>query len=126
MKIISRLLRVVVAVILLQTLYFKFSAAPESVYIFTTMGMEPWGRIATGVIELIASILLFVPATVTIGAALALGTMSGALASHLTKLGIEVQGDHGLLFGMACTVFIFCLMILLIHRKEIPILGAHL
>jgi hypothetical protein len=126
MQIFDRLLRVVVAVILVQTLYFKFTAAPESVYIFTTMGMEPWGRIGTGVIELIASILLFIPATISIGAGLALGTMAGALMSHLTKLGIVVQNDGGELFGLACTVFVSCLVILFIHRKEIPLIGGRL
>jgi hypothetical protein len=121
---LSTILRLVVAIILLQTLYFKFTAAPESVYIFTTMGIEPWGRIGTGVIELIASILLFVPGALTYGAILALGTMGGAIASHLTKLGIEVQGDHGELFALACTVFLSCLGLLVIHRKEIPLIGG--
>jgi uncharacterized membrane protein YphA (DoxX/SURF4 family) len=126
MKALSLTLRLIVAAILLQTLYFKFSGAPESIYIFTTMGMEPAGRYGTGVVELLASVLLFVPRARTVGAALAVGTMAGALGGHLTKLGIEVQGDHGLLFGLALTVLLCSLGILAIHRKEIPIVGARL
>jgi uncharacterized membrane protein YphA (DoxX/SURF4 family) len=126
MKALSLFLRILVAIILVQTLFFKFTGAPESVYIFTTMGMEPVGRYGTGIVELIASILLFIPAARTVGAALAVGTMAGAIGGHLTKLGIEVQGDHGLLFGMACTVLICSLAILAIHRKEIPLIGARL
>ena len=91
------LLRLVAAVIMLQTLFFKFTASEESVYIFTQTGMEPWGRIASGVVELIASILLVIPRTTWIGALLGIGVMSGALFFHLTVLGIEVQGDGGLL-----------------------------
>src|SRR4051812_25137485 len=93
--------RVIAAVILLQTLFFKFSGADESVDIFTTVGQEPWGRYGSGVIELIASVLLFIPGTIGIGALLALGTMSGAIFFHLTKLGIVVHDDGGLLFGLA-------------------------
>src|SRR5262245_175833 len=108
---LSWILRLVVAGILLQTLYFKFTGAPESKYIFETLGAEPWGRIASGVVELIASILLLLPATAGIGAVLALGVMAGAIVSHLTKLGIEVQGDGGLLFGLALTAFLGSLII---------------
>lgn len=97
-------LRIIAAAILLQTLYFKFTGAPESVYIFTTLGAEPMGRIGSGVIELIASILLLIPRTTWIGALLALGTMMGAIASHLFILGIEVQGDGGQLFVLALVV----------------------
>src|SRR5205085_994167 len=88
------ILRVIAAAILLQTLFFKFTAAPESVYIFTKVGAEPWGRIASGVVELFAAVLLLIPATTWLGAALAAGVMVGAVASHLTVLGIDVQGDH--------------------------------
>ena len=91
--IVSWALQLVAAGILLQTLFFKFTGSEESVYIFTTLGVEPWGRIATGVIELIASVLLLVPVTAPIGAALAMGVMAGAILSHLTFLGIEVKGD---------------------------------
>ena len=99
-------LRLVVAAILAQTLYFKFTGAPESVYIFETLGIEPWGRLASGVAELVAVVLLFLPRTAVWGALLSLGIISGAILSHLTMLGIEVQGDGGLLFGLAVAVFV--------------------
>ena len=112
-------LRLVAAIILLQTLYFKFSASPESVYIFTTVGMEPWGRIGSGIVELIASILILIPATTGIGALLALGVMSGAIFFHLTVLGIEVKGDGGLLFAYALIVFISSLILFVLNYKHI-------
>src|SRR6266571_1718340 len=80
-------LRGIVAVILLQTLFFKFTGAKESIYIFTTLGAEPWGRIGSGVVELIASILLLMPRTAVFGAILALGTICGAIFAHLTTPG---------------------------------------
>ncbi len=100
------LLRLIPAMILLQTLYFKFTAAPESVFIFSTLGMEPWGRIGSGIAELIAGVLLVIPSTSVFGAVLALGIMAGAILSHLTRLGIEVQGDGGYLFILALIVFL--------------------
>jgi len=112
-------LRLTVAYILLQTLRFKFGAAPESVYIFSTVGMEPWGRIGSGVVELIASILILVPRTTAFGAILALGTMSGAIFFHLTKLGIEVMGDHGQLFYMAIAVWIAAAVLLSVYRRQV-------
>ena len=122
----SWVLQLVVAGILLQTLFFKFTGAPESVYIFSTLGAEPWGRIGSGVVELLAAILLLVPPTTTVGAVLAMGVMVGAVMSHLTVLGIEVRGDGGLLFGLALTVFVASAVILLIRRGEIPIVGLWL
>jgi len=122
----SWVLQLVVAAILLQTLFFKFTGAPESVYIFSTLGAEPWGRIGSGVVELVAAILVLVPATTTIGAALAMGVMAGAIISHLTVLGLEVRGDGGLLFGLAFTVFVASGVILLLRRGEIPIVGLWL
>ena len=92
------------ATLMLQTLYFKFSASEESVYIFTAIGMEPWGRIAVGIFELIASILLLVPSMVWLGSALAIGLMVGALGMHATVLGIEVMADGGQLFIYAVVV----------------------
>ena len=115
-------LKIIPALIFLQTLFFKFTAAPESVYIFETLGMEPVGRIGSGIAELIAAILLLIPSTTGIGAALGLGVISGAILSHLTKLGIEVQGDGGILFGMAVVVFICCAILIWQHRLQIPIL----
>src|SRR6516164_5404866 len=96
-SVLSWVLRFAAAGILLQTLFFKFTAAPESVYIFTKVGLEPWGRIGSGVVELIAAILLLIPRTTWLGAIVALGVMAGAILSHLTLVGIEVQGDKGLL-----------------------------
>lgn len=119
MKFLFWTLRIIVAVILLQTLRFKFGAAAESVYIFTTVGMEPWGRIGSGVVELIASILILIPRTTAWGAALAIGTMSGAIFFHLTKLGIEVMGDGGQLFYMAIAVFLCGAVLLWVYRMQI-------
>lgn len=120
---LSWALRIVVAAILFQTLFFKFTGAPESVYIFSTLGMEPAGRIASGIAELIAGILLLVPATVTLGALLSLGVISGAILSHLTVLGIVVQDDGGLLFILALVVFFGSALTLWLHRREIPVVG---
>ncbi len=121
----SWVLRGIVAVILLQTLFFKFTGAPESVYIFTTLGIEPWGRIGSGIVELAASILLLFPRTVTVGALLAMGTISVAILSHLTKLGIALPavGDHGELFTLAVVVLVCSGALLILHRSEIPIHG---
>ncbi|XZF12772.1 DoxX family protein [Chitinophagaceae bacterium MMS25-I14] len=113
------LLRLIAAYILLQTLRFKFGAEPESVYIFTKVGMEPWGRIGSGIVELIASILILIPRTTAWGAALAIGTMTGAIFFHLTKLGIEVMGDSGQLFYMAIAVWISCLILLVVYRQQL-------
>ncbi len=118
--------RIIVAVILLQTLFFKFTGAEESKYIFTTlMGaeFEAVGRIGSGVVELVAAILLLIPSKAWLGSVVALGTISGAIFSHLTMLGIEVKGDGGLLFGLAVTVFVLSAILLLIHRRELPIVG---
>lgn len=118
-NLVTWMLRIVAAFIMLQTLYFKFTAQPESVYIFSTLGMEPAGRIGTGIVELVASILLLVPRTTWIGALLGLGTMSGALFFHLTKLGIQVNGDGGQLFLYAITTFICCLVLLILQRQKV-------
>ncbi|HNM23978.1 MAG TPA: DoxX family protein [Saprospiraceae bacterium] len=124
MKSLSWILRLLVAGILLQTLYFKFSGAPESRYIFSALGAEPWGRIASGVAELVAAVLLLIPATAGIGAVLSLGIISGAIGAHLTRLGIEVEGDGGLLFYLAVAVFVGSLAIAWLHRREIPLVKA--
>lgn len=118
------ILRVVGAGIMLQTLFFKFTGAPESIYIFETVGLEPFGRYASGVAELIASILLLVPRTTWLGAIIGLGVMAGAIMSHLTVLGIVVQDDGGTLFVMAIAVFISCAILLFANRKDIPVIGA--
>jgi uncharacterized membrane protein YphA (DoxX/SURF4 family) len=117
-KIISLLPRIAAAVILLQTLYFKFTGHPESVALFTKLGVEPWGRVATGIIEMITGILLLIPATASIGALLGIGLMVGAIASHLTVIGIESQGDGGQLFMLAWIVLACCLLTLWLHREQ--------
>ena len=122
---VSWTLQLVAAGILLQTLFFKFTAAEESVYIFSTLGLEPWGRIGSGAAELLAAVLLLVPAMAPAGAILAMGIMAGALMSHLTVLGIEVKGDGGLLFGLAIIVFAASAAVLLIRREQIPVVGRY-
>ena len=113
------ILKLLAAVILLQTLYFKFTAKPESVELFTLLGMEPWGRIGTGVAELIASVLILIPRTTLLGALMGLGLMAGAIFFHLTKLGINFGGD-AVLFIYAMIVFSCCLTLIIIYRKSIP------
>ena len=133
--VLSWTLRSIAAVILLQTLFFKFSGAKESVYIFSTIGgklglpfIEPWGRIGSGVMELIASILLLWPRTVVYGAALSIGVISAAIVFHLTWLGIALTAvdDHGELFALALVVFVCSAAILFLHRGELAGFGAWL
>jgi putative oxidoreductase len=128
--VLSWFLQLTIAGILLQTLFFKFTGAEESVYIFSAVGefahvpaFEPWGRLATGCIELIAALLLLFPGTVSLGAVLTMGMMAGAIASHLVVLGIDVKGDGGLLFGLAVTAFAGSLVILILRRAQVPIVG---
>jgi uncharacterized membrane protein YphA (DoxX/SURF4 family) len=128
MTIITWVARLLAAVILLQTLYFKFTGAEESKYIFTALGAEPWGRIGSGIMELIASILILIPRTTAWGALLGLGIMGGAILSHLAILGVAVKNgdgtsDGGLLFIYAVLVFISCLFLVWVHRKSIPVLN---
>ena len=120
----SWILQLIAAAILAQTLVFKFSGAEESKFIFATVGAEPWGRVATGCVELVAVILLLAPRTVTLGTLLSLGLMTGAIGSHVTKLGLVVQNDGGLLFALAVTVFVCSAVILILRRREIPLLGC--
>jgi hypothetical protein len=129
----SWLLQLAVAGILLQTLFFKFTGAEESVYIFSSVGkfvgvsaVEPWGRIGSGVLELIASILLLIPATASLGALLSIGVMAGAVVSHLVILGVEVKGDGGLLFGLALAALTGSLIVLILRRGQIPVIGRYL
>jgi hypothetical protein len=124
--VVSWICRVVAAVILLQTLFFKFTGAPESVYIFTRVGLEPWGRIGSGIVELVAAVLLIVPGTGWLGAGIALGVIGGAIVSHLTVLGIVVKDDGGLLFILAVIVALCSAVVLFIHRHALPIIGARL
>lgn len=116
----SWICRSIAAAIMIETLFFKFTGAPESVYIFSKMGMESWWRYGQGVWELIASLLLLTPRLGWAGGILTLGALGGAIVSHITVLGIEVQGDHGLLFAMAVTTFICGFIVTFLHRHEIP------
>ena len=116
MRYLTHLPRIAAAIILLQTLFFKFTGAPESVHIFSTLGVEPWGRLASGVAELMAAILLLTTRWNWLGAALAIGIMLGALGTHLTVLGIEVQGDGGLLFALALGVLLLATFVLVRSR----------
>ena len=122
-KILPWVARILAAVILLQTLFYKFSASDESVYIFSALHAEPWGRIGSGVLELIASILILVPRTTAWGALLGLGLMGGAILSHLFVLGLVVKDDGGLLFIYALLVFISCIYLVWIYRKSLPVLN---
>lgn len=125
--IISWACRIAIAIILLQTLFFKFTAAEESRYIFATLlgeDLEAVGRIGSGIVELIAAILLVMPRTAWIGALLSLGTISGAILSHVTVLGIVVKDDGGVLFGLAVTVFVLSAAVVTIHRRELPLVGV--
>jgi hypothetical protein len=119
-RIVSWTCRIAASVILLQTLYFKFTGAEESIYIFSKVGLEPWGRYGSGVAELIAAGLLLTPRLAWAGGLLSLGVMAGALASHLTVLGIVVKNDGGLLFGLAVVVFLCGLVTVALHRRDIP------
>jgi hypothetical protein len=123
--VVSWVLQIVVAVILFQTLFFKFTGAEESVYIFSTLGVEPWGRLLAGTMELVAVALILYPPTVVYGALLSLGVITGALASHV-KLGLVVKDDGGLLFVLAMSVFLASLAIVYLRRSQIPGLGERL
>ena len=116
---IERISSVIAAIILLQTLYFKFTAAPESVYIFSQLGLEPYGRIGTGTLELIIALMLLFRRSSLIGAILGLGVITGAIFSHIFVLGIEVQDDGGLLFGLAILVFILCLVTIFMKKDKL-------
>jgi hypothetical protein len=118
-NLVTWILRIVPAIILLQTLFFKFSAAPESVYIFSRLGLEPVGRIGVGILELVAAILLLIPKTTVAGATMSVVLMGGALWSHLTTLGIVVQDDGGELFILALIVFTSCIALLIIFRRQV-------
>lgn len=111
-------LKILAAIIMLQTLYFKFTGHEQSVKLFTMLNMEPWGRIGTGVGELIASILILIPATTAIGALIGLGLMSGAIFFHFTTLGIKFDGDYGL-FIYGVIVWVCCLIIVIVKKEQL-------
>ena len=120
-KVLFWLIRIIPAVIMLQTLAYKFTAAPESVALFSELGAEPFGRIASGVIELIASILLLIPNKSFYGAILGFVTMIGAVLSHLLIIGINFNNDRGKLFTLAIITFICCAFVLFEERKKFSI-----
>ena len=119
-NVLTWIVKLTAVIILLQTLYFKFTGAEESVYIFTKLGIEPYGRIGSGIVELIASILILIPRTALIGALLGSATMFGALLSHLFILGIEVKNDGGELFILAIVTFFCCIFLVFENRQKIP------
>lgn len=125
-NIISFVLRITIAVIFIQTLYYKFTAHPDSVYIFSTLGIEPYGRIGLGIAELITALLLFLPRTKLLGIFLSFGIICGAIASHFLVIGTEIKGDSGGLFSLALIVFSICLILFFIHRSEIQSLTKKL
>lgn len=116
------ILRIIIAIVLIQTLRFKFTAHPDSVFIFTKLGLEPFGRMGIGLLELITGILLLIPKTAWLGSLLAIGILGGAILMHLTILGIEINGDGGALFTTAFVTFSLSLIVLYLHRKDIPLL----
>jgi putative oxidoreductase len=109
-------LRVLIAIIYVQTLYYKFTAHPESVYIFSKLGLEPFGRIGLGITELITALLIVLPGTMIYGSVLSVGIISGAVFAHLFILGIEVEGDGGKLFYLALTVLIASILLLFLNK----------
>lgn len=117
--ILQWVLRLIAAIIMLQTVYFKFSGAEESVYIFTQMGIEPWGRYATGIAELIASILILYKPLTAFGSLMAVGIMSGALVSHILVLGVVVKDDNGLLFSYALIVWLASVILAWLNRAQL-------
>lgn len=123
--IISWIARLLVFFILLQTLFFKFSGAEESVYIFSKLGIEPWGRYASGIVELIAAVLILIPAYTGLGALIAAGIMTGAILSHFSILGIEIHQDGGLLFLYAVIVFTCSVYLVVEKRNTIPIIEKY-
>lgn len=118
------IVKLLAAIIMLQTLFFKFTAAHESVALFTQLGMEPEGRIGIGIAELVASILLFIPGNLWLGAGMGCGLMSGAIFFHITKLGIQMN-DGGKLFAMACITLVCCLILLWSDRRSVPFIGKY-
>lgn len=127
-KYILLILKLIAAIIMLQTLFFKFTGAQESIDLFVKIAgdNETYMRIGTGIFELIASVLLFIPKKTWLGALLTIGLMGGAIMSHLTILGIEHDGDGGILFISAIVTFISGVILLIFNRNNIPFVrGKH-
>ena len=121
-KIISWILQLIVVVILGQTLFFKFTDAPETVELFGQLGMGPFGYKLIGLLELIACILLLIPGSVATGALLGWGVMTGAIIAHVTEIGFE--GEYGVLGSMAIAAWLLCIGIMYLNRTSIPVLSA--
>ena len=120
-KIFSWILRLTVAVILLQTLYFKFTGHADSVHIFSELGVEPWGRIGLGVIELITVLLILLPKTKIFGMITSLGIMLGAVFSHIMVLGVVVENDSGGLFTLAMIVLFASALHIILNKNDLNI-----
>lgn len=123
MKIFSVLLKLLISLIVGQTLFFKFSGAEESIYIFSTLKVEPWGRIALGTLELLSIILLWISRTTVYALILIFVMMCGAVASHLFILGIDIMGDGGELFILGMVTLLTSAVLLFTKREEIKTLG---
>jgi hypothetical protein len=123
--------QIAVACILAQTLFFKFTYAPETRVIFADRGGRP-AATAVGVVELLCVLLLLVPRTAAVGAALSLLVIGGAIFTHLTSLGIQVvdpatgEGDGGLLFGLALAVALGSLVVLAFRWRQLPFVTGYL
>lgn len=119
--------QILVALILAQTLFFKFTYAPETQVIFGPRGGRP-AATAVGLVELLCVVLLLIPRTAASGALLSLLVISGAIFTHLTSLGVQIidpvtrKGDGGLLFFLACVVALGSLLILAFRWRELPLL----
>jgi uncharacterized membrane protein YphA (DoxX/SURF4 family) len=124
-NLISWMAQIIATIIMSQTLYYKFSGAEESIYIFSTVGIEPWGRYGTGIMELIASLLLLFPRSAWAGATIGIGIMIGAIFSHLTLLGISIMNDHGYLFVLALVTLFACTLVLFMRKHQVPIINQY-
>ncbi|MFK5957053.1 MAG: DoxX family protein [Planctomycetota bacterium] len=121
---ISFIAQGIVAVILGQTLFFKLSGAEEAVAIFSKLGVEPYGRIGLGVLELFNVVLILLPRSAAFGGTMTVGLMLGAVGSHLGPLGINVNGDGGQLFAMAVVALLAGATVAWLRREQLPVVGA--
>ena len=137
-KNLTLVFKIIISIILLQTLYFKFTGQIESKYIFSKLMAEPYGRFATGIIELFASIFLFIPTLQFLGLGMILGSMFGALTSHIFVLGLAIKGnfegqtvqdDHGILFTLLLVILFSSFVIISLnfydfieYIKKVPLI----
>lgn len=143
-------LTVFIALVFVQSLFFKFSNSPETQYIFGTLDAWATGlgfpglfaprgifsQYVVGSIELLASLVLLLalvwrqPVLHALGAFMALGVISGAIFFHLfTPLGVQVLNtdgtlDGGELFALACGVWVSSGAILLLRRHDLVVVWA--